>query len=444
MFDVALCRSPKLRDNDEEDSENEKDVKDENNNEKNTENKEEIEGEIGKKVEEEKHVNKLEDVKTLVEMEQEKESQKNNKDTKAQSELDQELDDVFEAAPAKKGLCGITKDIINLRRQSSATDSESGKSRKFSCASEVETPRSRKISCASELETPRSRKISCASELETPRSRKISSSRKISTGTTPRGRKISTEKSPRMTSMFSLAAATSMLLGMSRRSKNRLRFGSSDSFKCEDRDGDEYENRRVKVDPRPIIDYLKLVQEHPEQYLAMRNTSRRMSDVSAVEGSCKPVQFLTGAGEAYSRGQHYPPTPESLVVQAAYELGCKNKPLACLQYEVHMCMCKSKTKPVPKLLQKKSLIKGGKSERKEPSSETTWAELKARMSKVEKKRVEVEFWIRKLSTAQVVKAREIALRELGEESASIRRWWLSQKYCRYLRESKPKEILSYL
>ncbi len=388
-------------------------------------NKEETKDEMMRKVEEEGNkVNPLEDVKTLVELEREKErekeTQKNDKIRKEADELNEEMDDVFEDNPVRK----VTiKDVVNMRRQSSVTDSEnSGSSRRVSYTSEMDTPRLRKMSS---FEGP-SRKISTGS---TPRSRKISA------GSTPRSRKISTEKSPRMTSMYTLAAATSMLLGMSRRSKNRLRFGSSDSFKCKDQDGDEYENRSVKVDPRPIIEYLKLVQEHPEQYIAMRN--------AVLEGSSKPVQFLTGAGEAYSRGQHYPPTPESLVVQAAYELGCKNKPLSCLQYEVHMCMCKSKPKPVPKILQKKTLIKGGRPEKKD-TNETSWADLKARMSKVEKKRVEVEFWIRKLSTAQVVKAREIALRELGEENGSIRRWWLSQKYCRYLRESKPKEILSYL
>ena len=70
------------------------------------------------------------------------------------------------------------------------------------------------------------------------------------------------------------------------------------------------------------------------------------------------------------------------------------------------------------------------------NSSNGWAELRAQMTDVERKRAEVEHWLKKLSTGQLVKAREMALKELGEESSSIRRWWLSHRYCRYLRQRK--------
>ena len=85
---------------------------------------------------------------------------------------------------------------------------------------------------------------------------------------------------------------------------------------CED-----YDTKTIKVDPKPIVEYLTLVKEKPEEYLAMKNVKKEKTGVGAIDN-------LVSTGTAYRKGRS-----QSLVVQAAYELGSKSQPKIVQRYE---------------------------------------------------------------------------------------------------------------
>ena len=258
-----------------------------------------------------------------------------------------------------------------------------------------------------------------------------------------------------VSSLYIAARVTGVIARM-KKSRNKSSSGGPAprrrhlSSQCE-----EYDSKTIKADSKPIVDYLKLVKEKPEQYLAMKNMQEGKTGVGAIDN-------LVSAGKIFSKGRS-----QSLVVQAAYELGSKTQPKMVQRYEAEKAkLGKKKVSSVSKpqsrpqssthrqsttqnpksklqqginALSALNALAGATTEETEvvPNGNTTsngWAEVRAQMTDVERKKAEVEHWLKKLTTSQVVKAREMALRELGEENASIRRWWLSHKYCRYLRK----------
>ena len=249
------------------------------------------------------------------------------------------------------------------------------------------------------------------------------------------------------------------------RQKSRKRSTNTRTRK-KSHEHEEYDSKHIKVDPRPIVDYLKLVKEKPEEYLAMKNQTRK-TGVGSTDN-------LVSMGRAFNKGSSL-----SLVAQAAYELGSRTQPKIIQRYEAEKAkLGKKKMSSVSRPQSSTSSRPQSSTSTRSPKASTVqnpkfklqhgvtaisalnalsgsstqetdttgsnsnanssngWAELRAQMTDVERKRAEVEHWLKKMSTGQIVKAREMALKELGEESSSIRRWWLSHRYCRYLRQRK--------
>ena len=262
-------------------------------------------------------------------------------------------------------------------------------------------------------------------------------------------------------SYWSVAARVTGVIAKLKKSRKR---STNAGTRKKSHEHEEYDSKHIKVDPRPIVDYLKLVKEKPEEYLAMKNQTKK-TGVGAIDN-------LVSAGRAFNKGASL-----SLVAQAAYELGSKTQPKLIQRYEAEKAKLGTKkistanrpqsstssrpqssvstrsqprasTVQNPKLklqhgvtaLSALNALSGPSTEETDTTGSNGNAnssnELRAQMTDVERKRAEVEHWLKKLSTGQLVKAREMALKELGEESSSIRRWWLSHRYCRYLRQRK--------
>ena len=130
--------------------------------------------------------------------------------------------------------------------------------------------------------------------------------------------------------------------------------------------------------------------------------------------------------EAYQRSNERG-EPESMVLQAAYELGHNHLLPVCARHE------QNEKKRIKKLI--KDTKQSKRSVRNKLGIPVKKSEeLFEKVSEVEKCHVELEIWLKTLTTAQMLKARELALRQLGESEHTMRKWWVTQKYCRYLRK----------
>ena len=148
---------------------------------------------------------------------------------------------------------------------------------------------------------------------------------------------------------------------------------------------------------------------------------------------------------------------ESLVVQAAYELGCwhldpawakavydnpskKENEATAEDFDmVKYLKMPPQIRCWIKIPGLDNLKKEGKNPKKnEELTINTKAPMATRISEFEKHRGDVERWIRTLSTTDFIKSREKALSIMQESDKSIRRWWQSHQNCRYLRKRKPE------
>ncbi len=203
-----------------------------------------------------------------------------------------------------------------------------------------------------------------------------------------------------------------------------------------------------KVDCIPILKYLKTVQDNPDLYLRMNAEKQSPRD-----------KTLVGLGKAYSRPYQKMGRPESLVVQAAYELGAKHQHPSTVSYIASKTTPRDFTTKLnsnPKLSSMVDMLKkpphlrvqvnyGNIAPSKKKTEDLrsvidTGMKKKAKELKVsdlENQRSEVEHWISSLTTREFIKARELAIKTMNEEDSSIRKWWVSQRFCRYLRKRKP-------
>ena len=173
---------------------------------------------------------------------------------------------------------------------------------------------------------------------------------------------------------------------------------------------DEYENKAIHVDPEPLIKYLKLVRENPEEYKAIKTAN--------VESH----NSLLSLGKVFARRHLGLGRADSLIVHAAYEI----KP------KVYVGIKKKEKKEQKG--QKLHFDPYAKVTEHQKKEEVTGSPLQMAWKEVDK-------WMKELTMAQFVKAREVAIRELGEEERSIKRWWVAHKYCRYLRHRGSTDVL---
>ena len=197
----------------------------------------------------------------------------------------------------------------------------------------------------------------------------------------------------------------------------------------------------------PFVRYLRYVRAHPDAYRQMRSQQ--------MKGRVKDTEYqhrLVALGEALSRVYGDLGETESLVVQAAYELGCWHQPDAWAKI-VNTSEGRPKKAPVvnmldiitkpPQLRVKVSIPTFNQQRIISPSKPETPKRQSSKLDKnspeyqlreMRRLRAELETLIRGLSTMDFIRSREMALRMMEEGDGSIRKWWVSQKFCRYLRK----------
>ena len=208
---------------------------------------------------------------------------------------------------------------------------------------------------------------------------------------------------------------------------------SSLALHKEDPIDDEYGEGELAVGYTPIIEYLKLVAKNPADYIALERSA------GVEEGK---VDSLVGVGKVFARAHHQFGPPEGLVARAAYELGSKFQNPLYAKYEKEESV--KRIQKAPTVHKKKNLayihnIMRGMNASGASAGKEKDDPQRGGLTLMERRRVEAEVCVRRLTTRQLVRARDAALREMGETGSSIRQWWDSHKYCQYIRRRNTQE-----
>lgn len=137
-----------------------------------------------------------------------------------------------------------------------------------------------------------------------------------------------------------------------------------------------------------LLHYLKFIRDHPDEYIAGRDS---LYHANHQNSDLKLDDSLIKMAHIFERG-HHGEQSDGLLVQAVHEI----RPQFFENIEANQNPEDSK-------------------------------------SEFEKHRVRVDKWIRSISTAQLNKAKELALRDLGDEDKSQTKWWLALRACHYIR-----------
>ncbi|KAK2148156.1 hypothetical protein LSH36_512g03055 [Paralvinella palmiformis] len=222
-------------------------------------------------------------------------------------------------------------------------------------------------------------------------------------------------------------------------------------------DGDDCgDSSEIVVNPAPLLRYLQLVVDRPSEYASMRDGA---VPITATIGSTHPsfdpirrtregvehqrrTDSLIELNKAFRKCQENFGPPESLVLQALNELGSKrwdshpiSAKLEAFKRAKHLL---NKAKKHPLIHNRDNVTQlSATSTPGDGGFDPTRSEV--HLTDIEKARGEVEQWLKTLSMAQVIKAKETALRAFGEEEESFSHWWNTNKHCRYIRQAVAAE-----
>ncbi|KAL4237372.1 hypothetical protein ACF0H5_002090 [Mactra antiquata] len=144
-----------------------------------------------------------------------------------------------------------------------------------------------------------------------------------------------------------------------------------------------------KEEYKPLYDYLKYIHDNPEEYIHANKYVGKNTDY-------RHPSAMVRLGRAYRRG-HHGTQRHSIYLHAITEL-------------------KKKTADTTPLAEQPT------------TTGTTQDE-----TEIEKLRSKAEKWAKGLTTQQWLKARELALKDVGDEDYTMSKWWLVFRSCHYLR-----------
>lgn len=220
-------------------------------------------------------------------------------------------------------------------------------------------------------------------------------------------------------------------------------------------DGDDYSDSEIVVNPAPLLQYLQLVVERPREYTTMRErtasfTTTAISSHHSLDSlrrtnetaeARRRTDSLIELNKAFRKCQANFSPPESLVLQALNDLGSKRWDLhpLCAKYEAYKRARHqiNKTKRHPLIHNRDNVTQLSCGATPDDLFDPSKPEMQ--LTELEKARGEVEQWLKTLSMAQVIKAKEIALHTFGEDQASFSHWWNTNKHCRYIRQAVAAE-----
>lgn len=185
----------------------------------------------------------------------------------------------------------------------------------------------------------------------------------------------------------------------------------------------DYDEDEVRVDYQPLLQYLKYVQEHPDEFHAHRKQSIQQDHVGSRASPW--IVRLAEITERRNMTTAQCLVTKSVVLEAARDI----RPRMTDPGQWTMS-------------QKERALLGNLN----PGKVNLFAAVKQDLpthdsqnqddgkSDFEKEKAKLEKWLKTVSTAGLIKAKELALRDLGEEDIYQSKWWSSLQTCSYLRQ----------
>lgn len=185
----------------------------------------------------------------------------------------------------------------------------------------------------------------------------------------------------------------------------------------------DYDEDEVRVDYQPLLQYLKYVQEHPDEFHAHRKQSIQQDHVGSRASPW--IVRLAEITERRNMTTAQCLVTKSVVLEAARDI----RPRMTDPGQWTMS-------------QKERALLGNLN----PGKGNLFAAVKQDLpthdsqnqddgkSDFEKEKAKLEKWLKTVSTAGLIKAKELALRDLGEEDIYQSKWWSSLQTCSYLRQ----------
>lgn len=155
---------------------------------------------------------------------------------------------------------------------------------------------------------------------------------------------------------------------------------------------------------KPLYDYLKYIHDNPDEYIHANKYVGKNIDH-------RHPNNMVRLGRAYRRG-HHGTHRNSIYIHAITDLKQKMSETTGLK---------------PSKLDKSS-VKKESTDVAEPTTTITPDE-----TEIEKLKSKAEKWAKGLTTQQWLKAKELALKDVGDEDVSMSKWWLVFRSCHYLR-----------
>ena len=153
---------------------------------------------------------------------------------------------------------------------------------------------------------------------------------------------------------------------------------------------------------KPLYDYIKYIHDTPDDYIHMAKFNPKNIDH-------RHPDRLVRLGRAFRRGHHGTPK-NNIYLHAIADL-------------------KQAMPEVPNL-------KPGRTDKpiaKKESNEHNDTTANVDETEIEKLKVKAEKWMRGLTTQQILRAKENALKDIGEEDVTHSKWWIAFKTCKYIR-----------
>jgi len=172
---------------------------------------------------------------------------------------------------------------------------------------------------------------------------------------------------------------------------------------------------------KQLLEYLKYISENPDEYINMSQYTHKNTDH-------KHPDTMVRLGRAFRRGHHCAVRNNIFIHAIA---GLKPK-------YVESGNTSSRQPGAPKVTATKKADESGRATPIVASTSTIERDKNANSDETELEKIKkkTEAWMKTVSTHQFMRAKDLALRELGEEDVNVSKWWVAFQNCHYLRVPK--------
>ncbi|XP_033735067.1 uncharacterized protein LOC117323748 [Pecten maximus] len=216
--------------------------------------------------------------------------------------------------------------------------------------------------------------------------------------------------------------STSVVSFEDQQSKNTSSKNKKNSKSTSKKKGEDEED--IRVDYQLLLIYLKYIKANPEEFLQYHE--RQAASVNLIH--VRHGDSLVKLGSIFQRGRHGIST-ESILVKAVHDIRPRftdpgQWASANKEKELLALTSTKKENSIPT--------------KQEPTKKEATNNQEEPKTEYERIKLKLDGWLKTVTTAQLNKAKELALRELGQEDVSLSRWWISLKSCNYIRQRTHK------